>query len=477
MIILNICKSLFEYLNHQNIRYCHWKSNAHLEKALHGKTDLDLLIHTDDRRQFEQACKQFAIKKILSPPEKQFPGLEDYLGFDHDTGHLIHLHVHYNLILGQKYIKNHHLPIENIIFQNLTLKDGVAIPCPEMELILLIIRAHLKIDPISLLKHGIRNLQGQKYTPFPFDIEEELSVLISNCDTEKFKDILSACHLPIPTTLFTAFINKLSGKRYKCYDAFKTKKQITSSLKGFRRRKGISLFLKYVYLNLLNSRGLRIFINQKKKKLVGKGKILSFVGADGSGKSTLVADLEKWLSWKLSVKRYYYGIPKHGLINFIDYAIRATRKLNVDFLATFIENCLWVLVARARYKVFLASRKDTSQGTVVLTDRFPLQEFHNMEPPMDGPRLRTSTTKTGRCLSRLESNYYDKIERPDCMFVLQANIDELRRRKTDLDLSTHKNKANAVSAIKGNAQIILIDANKPYADVQLELKKNIWEFL
>ena len=477
MIILNICKSLFEYLNHQNIGYCHWKSNNQLKKALIGNTDLDLLIHADDRGQFEQACKKFAIKKILSPPEKQFPGLEDYLGFDHDTGHLIHLHVHYNLILGQKYIKNHHLPIESIIFQNLMPKDGVAIPCPEMELMLLIIRAHMKMDAVSLLKHGIRDLQRQYYTPFPADIEEEMFELISNSDIKKFKNILSECHLPISAPVFTNFIGRFSGEKYKCYDAFKTRKQITSSLKGFRRQKGISLFLKYVYLNLLNSRGLRIFINQKKKKLAGKGKIFSLIGADGSGKSTLAGDLEKWLSWKLSVRRYYYGIPKSKFINFIDYAIRAARKLNVDFLATFIENCLWVLVARARYNVFLASEKDINKGSVVLTDRFPLQKFQSMENPMDGPRLSRCHSKMRRYFSQIESDYYDKIKYPDCIFVLKVDIDELRRRKTDLDLSTHKLKANAVNAIKGNEHIVLINANKPYADVQLELKRRIWEFL
>lgn len=475
--MLEICKLLFEYLNSNHIRYCHWKSNSHLGKALNGKTDLDILIHADDRGQFEQACKKFTIKKIISPPEKQFPGLEDYLGFDYVTGLLIHLHVHYSLILGQKYIKNHHLPIERFIFQNLTLKNGVAIPCPEIELILLIIRAHMKMDAISLLKHGIRDLQGQNYTPFPLDIEEEMSGLISNCDPEKFKDILSECKLPIPATLFTAFISKFSGERYKCYDAFKTRKRIISSLKGFRRQKGISLFLKYFYLNLLNSRGLRIFTNQKKKKLVGKGKMFSLVGADGSGKSTLIRDLEKWLSWKLVVRGYYYGIPKNSFIDFIDYAIRVARKLKAGFLAIYIEYCLWLLIAKLRYKVFLSSGKDISQGIVVLTDRFPLQEFKSMEIPMDGPRLSQRSTIIGRYFSQLESRYYNKIKNPNRIFVLQVDIDELRRRKRDLDISTHKIKADTVNAIKGNEQIILIDANKPYSDVQLELKRKIWEYM
>jgi len=475
--MLGICRLLFEHLNSHEIRYCHWKSNSHLDHALNGKTDLDILIWTDDRKQFEQVCKNLAFKNILSPPEKQFPGLDDYLGFDHETGRLIHLHVHYRLILGQKYIKNHHLPIESIVFQNLGSKDGVAIPCPEMELILLIIRAHLKLDAVSLLKHAIRDLQGRHYTPFPSDIEAEMTALITAYDPDKFEDIFSQCNLPIPITSFTSFIRKISEKGYTCADAIRKKRLIASSLKKFRRQKGISLFLRYAYLSFLNSRGLRIFINQQKKRLVGDGKIFSLVGADGAGKSSLVIDLERWLSWKLSVKRYYYGIPKNNFINLVDYVIRAARKFNLDVFATFVENCLWVLVARLRYKVFLSSQKEKSRGTVILTDRFPLKEFRNMETPMDGPRLRKRSTIIGRSFAQLESCYYDKINSPDRVFVLQVGADELRSRKTDLDISAHETKAAAVNAIQGNDYIRLLDANKSYPNVLLEIKRKIWESL
>ncbi|MFX0137157.1 MAG: hypothetical protein ACFFDN_26190 [Candidatus Hodarchaeota archaeon] len=477
MKTLDICKDFFVFLNSCDIRYCHWKSNTHLDKALSGKTDLDILIHADDREQFEQVCEKFNIKHILSPPEKQFPGIEDYLGFDYKTGRLIHLHIHYSLILGQKYIKNHHLPIEDIIFQNLTFKNGVAIPCPELELMLLIIRAHMKIDSISLLKHAIRDLQGRFYSPFPGAIEKEMSELIGNCDMEKFKGILSECNLPIPPTLFVDFISKFSGKRYKCFNIFMTERKIISSLKIFRRQTGVFVLFKYLYLSLLNNRGVSKFVIQKKKTVVGNGKIFSLVGADGSGKSSLISDLEKWLSWKLSVKRYYYGIPKTNFIIIIDYAIRAARKFKVNYLATFIESCLWSFIAILRYKVFLSSNKDTSYGNVVLTDRFPLEDFQSMVNPMDGPRLRQCNTKIGRYFSQIESNFYDRIKHPDCIFVLQVDIDELRKRKTNLSISTHKIKANAVNAIKGNDHIALIDANKTYSDVQLELKRKIWEFL
>lgn len=476
MKTLNISICFFEYLNSHGIRYCHWKSNLHLNNALNGKTDLDILIHVDDKVRFEQACKKLDIKQILSPPGKQFPGLEDYLGFDYDTGELIHLHVHYSLILGQKYIKNHHLPIEKIVFSNLFLKDGVAIPIYELELILLIIRAHMKMDFISLIKHGIREIQGRDYSPFPVAINEEMTELINNCDIKKIRSVLLECNLPIPEKLFINFINKFSNNRYKCYEAFITKRKILSVLEGYRRQKTNFVFLKYSYHWLINSSRIMQFVNQK-KTLIGRGKIFSLVGADGSGKTTLLADLDKWLSWKLSVNRYYYGIPKTNIIKFIDRSIQLTKKIKSIFLTTMVENVFWSFIAKLRFNVFLASNEDVLHGRVVLTDRFPLKEFRSMKEPMDGPRLIQYSTKISRFFSNVEYNYYDRIKISDKLFILQVNIDELRRRKTDLDISIHQRKAKAVNAIKGNDHVVLIDANNSYTDVQLELKRKIWEFL
>ena len=109
------------------IKYCHWKSNSSLSRALNGGTDLDLLIDADAKPEFESALNKYEFKKLLSDPVRRIPWLEDYLGLDYTSGRLIHLHVHYRLILGQRYIKNHHLPIEALIFENLTTKSGVRI--------------------------------------------------------------------------------------------------------------------------------------------------------------------------------------------------------------------------------------------------------------------------------------------------------------------------------------------------------------
>ena len=296
--MLKICRTFFQSLNDEGVRYCHWKSNAHLEKALDGKTDLDILVHSDDKSAFIRGLDKFGMKKIVSPPEKCFPGMEDYLGFDYDSTELIHLHVHYKLILGQKYIKNHHLPLEDIIFNNLAISEIVFIPCPEMELILLTIRAHMKADILSMIKHGIKDCLGEQYTAFPHDIEEEFNDLISKSNIETLKEILRQCHLPIPEKIFIDFISKFSKKQLRFYNIAMVQYQMLARLKEFRRDTSFLANLKYFYFFLTHSVLLSKFFEDRKKTVNGMGKIISVVGADGSGKSTLIAEMKKWLSWK-----------------------------------------------------------------------------------------------------------------------------------------------------------------------------------
>ena len=475
--MLDICRSFFAYIDSNKIRYCHWKSNSHLEEALDGKTDLDILIHHEDEEKFKSVVAKFAFVKLLSPSSKRFQDIEDYLGFDHQSGRLIHLHVHFRLILGQRFIKNHHLPIEDIIFYNLIKINNIFIPCPEVELILLFIRAHMKLGIVSFLRQISNDVLGNFTTPFPEEIEKELYALISVSDPQKITDILEEFNLNLSNEVVVAFISGFRQKRLKCYDFMKTKWHIQSSLSKFRRQKNISIYLKYIYLSVRSFPGLNRFLRPQKKTLTGHGKIISLVGADGAGKTTLIRDTEKWLSWKLSVSLFYHGIHKTVLNKLIFYLITGFRKLRLAFIASLVEYWFMLSLAKKRYSISLLSRKETKDGKIVLTDRFPLKVFRDMPQPMDGPRLHKCSNKLEQFFSKKESSYYDGIEYPDIVFVLQVSIDELRKRKSNLSLKDHVVKAEAVNAIKGDAQTILINANRSYQDVQLEIKRKIWECL
>lgn len=475
--MLALCKQFFDLLNQQDIRYCHWKSNERLDEALSGKTDLDLLVHPDDEEAFQVALSTYDFKCILSQPDKRFPGLEDYLGFDAATGELIHLHVHYRLVLGQKYIKNHHLPLEALIFDNLTRKQGVKIPCPEIELILLIIRAHLKTDLISLAKHAIKDMMGKRYTAFPKDIEDELRALHQRSDPQKFAQLLQESGLPLSESQCNQFLERLSKDRLRFYHIMLGHYTILNQLRRYKRHTNFGVYLSFFRHFVLNLPFVRRIRSPKRKTLMGPGKVFSIVGADGSGKSTLIRDLDKWLSWKLTVKKYYYGIPKNSVSALNSLLIRIFKTLGLKSMASCVGDLFWLYVAKHRKLVSDNAMKDVNESKVVITDRFPLRDFRIMEEPMDNPRIDASKTLLGKNLRELEEKYYNDIQCPDRIFVLQVDIDELRMRKSDITLDKHHIKADAVNSIAHKDPVILINANRPYDEVLLEVKNLIWQVL
>jgi len=390
---------------------------------------------------------------------------------------MIHLHVHYRLILGQRYIKNHHLSIEETVLGELTMKDEVFIPVPELELIMLIIRAHMKVDVPSLIKQCIRDLMCTPYTPFPAHIEEELDDLISKIDIKRLKDILAQINLPLKDELFTEFIERYSGRTIHVHKVILDCCTIFSALKGFRRRTSPDMYLEYCRRAFWDLPGMNRFRPLKRKTLPGRGVMIALVGADGSGKSTLIEDLEKWISWKLSVRRVYYGIPKTKIVKILQRLIYGLEKFNFKGIASLLDGLLWIHVARTRYMISLQAKDESAAGKIVISDRFPLREFHTMAQPMDGPRLRDRSTRWRYLLSSLESRYYKSIRIPDRIFVLKVDLDEIRKRKSDLDLDTHRMKVDAVNNLADTDVITVVDAGRPYEEVQLELKRLIWNDL
>jgi hypothetical protein len=100
-----------------------------------------------------------------------------------------------------------------------------------------------------------------------------------------------------------------------------------------------------------------------------------------------------------------------------------------------------------------------------------------MITPMDGPRIRNERGIDGKKKAEHEEWYYSHIGLPTKVFVLRTSFDELRRRKNDLGLATHREKAEAVNAINNSSDICIINANESYPKVLLNIKREIWKLL
>ncbi|HEX6617024.1 MAG TPA: hypothetical protein VF046_12035, partial [Gemmatimonadales bacterium] len=145
--VLGILRELFERLHAEGIRYCHWKSNEHLDASLIGRTDVDVLVDRSAIVPLTRLLGDSGFKRFVVKPGLGYPGIEDYVGFDRDSGALTHLHVHYQLTLGEKFLKGHRLPWEELYLSTRVLDEdrGVFVADPHLELVVLVLRAAMKL--------------------------------------------------------------------------------------------------------------------------------------------------------------------------------------------------------------------------------------------------------------------------------------------------------------------------------------------
>ena len=146
-MMLHVLRELFERLHAEGIRYCHWKSNEHLGPSMVGETDVDVLVDRGAIVALTRVLGETNFKRFVSKPGRGYPGIEDYVGFDFATGALTHLHVHYQLTLGEKFLKGHRLPWEELFLSTRVLDAGygIYVADPHVELVVLIVRAVLKL--------------------------------------------------------------------------------------------------------------------------------------------------------------------------------------------------------------------------------------------------------------------------------------------------------------------------------------------
>lgn len=84
--MLKLVRELFERLNAEGVRYCHWKSNAYLEESLEGKGDLDLLVNRSCANRFESIILRLGFKPGRKPSRQRQGPVFHYYGFDLEGG-------------------------------------------------------------------------------------------------------------------------------------------------------------------------------------------------------------------------------------------------------------------------------------------------------------------------------------------------------------------------------------------------------
>lgn len=293
---LSVIAKLFSRLHGEAIPYCHWKSNVRLACSMVGTTDLDILVDRRSTVTLRRVFSQLDVKRFAPASYRSYPGVESHLACDAPTGQLVHIHTHFQLTLGEKLLKGHRLPWEQLMLATRVLDEThqVYVADPNLELIVLAVRTALKFSArdVILPRRRRRYLGPQT--------QEEFRWLADRCDWTRVHQLAddligkrAAEHLP-PLVLTPSFGHLLSFRR-----------SVAPVLNRFRLYGRVRTRVQTLGREVaLRSRGWRggTQIPQFPRTLPHGGIAVAVVGRSDA-RARLMTALERWLGRDMAVLR------------------------------------------------------------------------------------------------------------------------------------------------------------------------------
>lgn len=504
---LPVLSDLFDRLHRDGIDYCHWKSNEHLGDSLRGDSDLDLLVSRRSTGHLRRILAEAGFKPFVARPGRGYPGIEDYLGFDAPTGRLTHLHLHYQLTVGEAFLKGYRIPWEDafITHRAFDRHHGVYIADPNLELILLMVRASLKLRT----RDRLREVLGRPY--FRGSLQRELQWLIRRTEQDRIERF---GHELIGEAATRHLLQMIAGPTTTLRHVRAFKRSCAPPLDEFRM---------YSATGALGRRWLRelqVLLARIEKKLFAAGTgaprtprsgglVIAFLGADGAGKSTVARAVVRWLAPQSALISLYGGSGagpvsmSRKLLQLAAILVRRLRDLvGARTQRTRTENTsqrggdgsgpssrwrtlwhvLWVLaLARERRIRAMKARRARDRGMIVVFDRLPQNQFAGLN---DGPHLSGWLDSNQWLLRRaaiLERESYRSAELcvPDLVIKLQVSPETALARRPTTRPDRLRQKLQIVKALRypPSTGVLEVDADRPADDVLLTVQRAIWEWL
>jgi len=478
--MIELARNLINALNSSEIQYCHWKSNVRLDKGLAGDTDLDLLVKRQHAGLFSNLVTGLGFKVIRCEVWKDYPSITNYLGLDQETGKLIHLHVHYKLVMGQALVKDYHLPIEELFLEESQMMNGVHIPAPEMELFVHIFRMAVKQEKFWV-RSMLRRILKRNYQEIQ-DIKE-LSWLVIRSDL----------------TRFTEFINKVFNRTLVCDDFISTARmpeEVTNSGKLKNIRRSVKIFRRYGTLQSMFVKICRRSLKYLAKVNGGSGKqyisggaTVAVLGPDGSGKSTLCEGLRNRIGRKLWVNIFYLGSSQPTLINRIVrlsvVPLLVPRRIWPKIfwarrLRHYAHGMIELMNAWDRYYRSCKGVRLASRGCIVFFDRFPIPGVADQPIVWENEKEFSSDPLTVWIGGKIR-HFYLQMRRPDFYIHLSLSPELALARKPEHALNQLEGKEHRLKdfteRMASTGKVTAIDASSNRENVLCHTLRAVWERL
>jgi thymidylate kinase len=427
----------------EGVRCCRWKARANLQRMLSGEGDVDLLVDRHDVAPFLRAAEETGFRRVIPCFESSAAKEIHLYGLDQETGALLHVHVNVTL-LGAVDIA---AALERVVFQNCTPGpvDGplAAIPValPAAELLVFVLQAmerYAKWRELPRLVVSSARLTKKLQVVLATDAQSGWQCLLQHwlpenvCST--FGEFMAALQQPaswwrrhrLARQLRRQLANALS--KVDSHEERLTQEE----LEGGPASPLVGLF-KALWWRLVHGSG-------SPKQLPGGGKVISFIGPDASGKSTMVAASADWLGKVFRIKVAHLGKPPSTWLTLLPNTAGRWLGRVAPRMRTFhqrpaqagssargqglLYRIRAVLLAYDRRALARRLARQASQGWLVICDRYPTAcvgapDSARLRLPQDEPGL--SWLRAG--LARMESRLYQAIPNPAIVVRLSAPVD------------------------------------------------------
>lgn len=431
-----------------------------------GNGDIDLFVPFDDRAKFIDLCRAKGWIEVINPVAR-YPWITHFYRLG-ESCEVFHIHVYFKLITGETWIKEYSIPFDAWMIENRVWNTDhdIWVMSDSSQAYLFLIRHLLKCASVSgrlLYKRELASYDEEwkacNYSIEKGDIRGPVDITSYLNGTGAFGEKLE---LPKITTAWLFSLSFFPFLRYKLFSL------------PFRR--AISFILRFVN---------KVFF-KRKKVLPEMGLIVAISGVDGSGKTTMLQEVDKVFGQFLTIDRFHLGRPQGKVIEFIWRALgnkseNSTQPGCSDITTPSSRgsaiNAAILALLRLRKARFVVNR--ANQGGLMLVDRWPTYEVGKM----DGPRviLGENSGWIQHICKRIESWVYSSMPRADICYFFVVPIEVATKRNRSRIKENKETDQQIAARFLGNLdykplaqKTIIFDNSGEFSVKRKELLNDIW---